>query len=394
MNDSVVQAVINVIQEVTGGPCALHEPVFQGNEQAYVAECIETGWVSSVGAFVDRLERDLVQCTGAQHAIATVNGTSALHVALILAGVEKDDEVIVPALSFVATANAVTYCGAAPHFVDVCDRTLGMCPEKLERHFKMMLTRSDNEVRNRRTGRRVAAIVPMHTFGHPCEIDSLCKLADDYGLPIVEDAAESLGSFYSGRHTGTFGLLGTLSFNGNKIITSGGGGAILTNDSNLARRAKHLTTTAKIPHKWDYVHDMVGFNYRMPNLNAALGCAQLEKLSEFLGTKRSLATAYEKSFARVDGVSFITEPSNASSNYWLNAIRLDEKHTVARNAILEHSIETGMMTRPTWTPLNRLPMYQDCTVSNLETTEALYDSIVNIPSGAGLSSPKGTVATR
>jgi perosamine synthetase len=388
MNESFVESVVNAIREVTGGPSALHEPVFRGNEQAYVAECIETGWVSSVGAFVDRLERDLVQYTGARHAIATVNGTSALHVALILAGVQKGDEVIVPALSFVATANAVTYCGAVPHFVDVSDKTLGMCPEKLENHFTLELTRNRNEIRNRKTGRRVAAIVPMHTFGHPCEMDFLCELADTYGLPIVEDAAESLGSSFRGKHTGTFGLLGILSFNGNKIITAGGGGAILTNDTYLAQRAKHLTTTAKVPHTWEYVHDAAGFNYRMPNLNAALACAQLEQLNGFLASKRSTAERYQETVAKIEGVSFIAEPKNSCSNYWLNAIRLDYDHKSARDKILDSFNKTGLMSRPSWTPLNRLAMFRECVSSNLETTDALFDSLINIPSGAGLSRAK------
>lgn len=388
MNDSalqsVVQSVVDTIRNVTGGPCALHEPVFQGNEQVYVNECIETGWVSSVGAFVDRFERDLVAYTGARHAIATVNGTAALHVALLLAGVQQNDEVIIPALSFVATANAVAYCGAKPHFVDVCDQTLGMSGKKLESYFRNTIARSGNEVRNTETGRRVAAIVPMHTFGHPCEMDALCQLAADFGLPIVEDAAESLGSFYHGKHTGTFGSLGTLSFNGNKIITSGGGGAILTNDANLARRAKHLTTTAKLQHKWEYVHDEVGFNYRMPNLNAALACAQLEQLPEFLRRKRTTTNRYQELFADVDGVSLVTEPSNSSSNYWLNAIRLDGDYREVRDTILTRCNEAGLMTRPSWTPLNRLSMYKDCPTDELTVTEQVFSDTINLPSGCGL----------
>lgn len=385
MNSGFVNRVVKAIAGVVGGPCALHEPVFAGNEQKYVAECIKSGWVSSVGSFVDRFELDLARYTGARFAIATVNGTSALHTALVLAGVEDGDEVIVPALSFVATANAVSYCGAVPHFVDVCSRTLGMDASKLREHLAEIGNCVDGVLRNRVTGSRIAAMVPMHTFGHPCEMDAICDLAAEYHLPVVEDAAESLGSFYHEKHTGTFGQMGVLSFNGNKIVTAGGGGAIITDDEQLAKRAKHLTTTAKVPHKWAYEHDAVGFNYRMPNLNAALACAQLEQLEGFLRIKRATAQRYQEAFASIDGVSFVTEPERCESNYWLNAIRLNMEMQGFRDDILEATNTAGLMTRPCWTPLNRLKMYQQCSTACLDASNALFARLINVPSGAGLT---------
>ncbi len=376
--------VIAAIQSVTQKPCALHEPTFCGKEQAYISECLQTGWVSSVGAFVDRAASDLAKYTGATYAIPTVNGTAALHTALVLAGVQPGDEVIIPALSFVATANAVAYCHAVPHFVDVSDASVGISPGKLSERLKKVLKRDGDCWRNRDTGRRVAAIIPMHTFGHPCGIEQICEIGQRYGLPVVEDAAESLGSFKSGRHTGTFGLLGILSFNGNKIVTAGGGGAVLTNDERLARRARHITTTAKLPHSWEYKHDCVGFNYRMPNLNAALLCAQLELLPEFVRRKRELAIRYRDAFAGVEGVEVITEMKDCRSNYWLVAIRLSEELTEQRDVILSDTNQSGFMTRPCWMPLNRLPMYSHCPSGDLSTTNACYNRIICIPSSPGL----------
>ena len=377
--------IVDSIRSVTEGPCSLHEPTFCGNELAYVSECIETGWVSSVGSFVDRLESDLAEYTGVAFAIPTVNGTSALHAALVLAGVQSDDEVIVPALSFIATANAVAYCGAIPHFVDVSDTTLGMDPQKLSSHFESILESSGSHYRNKFTGRRVAAIVPMHTFGHPCEIEEICEVGQRYGLPIIEDAAESLGSFRNDRHTGTFGLMGVLSFNGNKIVTAGGGGAILTDDEPLAKRVKHLTTTAKLPHRWEYQHDQVGFNYRMPNLNAALLCAQLESLPAFLKAKRELGRRYQSAFVGIEGVDVIREPESCHSNHWLMAIRLADEAADQRDEVLRLANESGFMTRPCWTPLNRLRMYQDCPADDLPVTNRLFEQIVCIPSSASLA---------
>ncbi len=384
MSTEFVNSVVAAIRNVTGGPSALHEPIFQGMEGRYVQQCVDTGWVSSVGAFVDRVESDLCGITGTKFAIATVNGTSALHIALLLAGVQRNEEVIVPALTFVGTANAISYCGAVPHFVDVCSKTLGMDAELLEEYLEAVAEVVGDGVRNRQTGRRIAAIVPMHTFGHPCDIVSLGALANRYRIPLVEDAAESLGSLYQQKHTGTFGRLGILSFNGNKIVTSGGGGAILTDDPALARQAKHLTTTAKVPHKWEYIHDCTGFNYRMPNINAALACAQLEQLPQFIEIKRSTALLYQEAFSGIDGVTVIVEPEGCKSNYWLNAIRLDNGRQQDRDLILRATNDAGLQTRPCWTPLNRLAMYQGSPASSLRTTDELYAQIINVPSGVGI----------
>lgn len=361
-------------------PLALHEPLFGGNEWAYVKECIDTGWVSSVGKFVDEFERRLAEITGSRHAIATVNGTAALHVALKLAGVCEGDEVLVPALSFVATANAVSHCGAVPHFVDSDGDTLGLCPAALRSYLKVIAERSAGGIRNRNTGRRLAAIVPMHAFGHPVDINGLLAVAADFGLPIVEDAAESLGSLYHGRHTGTFGQFGAISFNGNKIVTTGGGGAILTQDAELARHAKHITTTAKSPHRWEFFHDEVAWNYRLPNLNAALGCAQLERLDEFVSGKRALAERYRTAFADDPEIRFAAEPDNCRSNYWLATVILKTPSMEKRDRLLAAANDAGLMARPAWTLLNQLPMYAACPVAPLPVAERLVESLINLPS--------------
>ncbi|MGG4035789.1 LegC family aminotransferase [Paenibacillus cisolokensis] len=364
---------------------ALHQPSFGGREWEYVKDCLDTGWVSSVGQYVDRFERNLAEFTGSPYAVAVVNGTAALHICFVLAGVKAGDEVIVPSLSFVATANAVAYCGAIPHFADVAKGTLGLDPDKLKLHLQHIAElRSDGHTYNRESGRRIAAIVPMHTFGHPVDLDPLIELCAQYRIPLVEDAAESLGSYYKGKHTGTFGKLAALSFNGNKIITTGGGGAILTGDPELAKAAKHLTTTAKLPHRWAFWHDRVGYNYRMPNLNAALGCAQLEQLPQLLNRKRKLAERYKETFAAFEGVDWFEEPQNAKSNYWLQAVLLDPALIHARDDILDLTNREGLMTRPVWTPLHRLPMYGDCPRMNLDTSEELERRIINIPSGPDL----------
>jgi perosamine synthetase len=366
-------------------PLALHEPLFGGNEWAYVKECIDTGWVSSVGKFVDEFERRLAEVTGSRHAVATVNGTAALHVALKLAGVQPGDEVLVPALSFVATANAVAHCGAIPHFVDSEEKTLGLDPGALRDYLASMADRSGGTARNRNTGRKLAALVPMHAFGHPADLDGLLGVAADFGIPLVEDAAESLGSYYKGRHTGTFGLMGALSFNGNKIITTGGGGAILTQDAELARHAKHLTTTAKRPHRWEFFHDEVAWNYRLPNLNAALGCAQLERLDEFLDSKRALAARYRAAFAGDPDMRFAEEPENCRSNYWLSTILLREPSATARDRLLAAANDAGFMARPAWTLLNRLPMYAASPAAPLPVAERLAVAIVNLPSSPSIA---------
>jgi perosamine synthetase len=366
-------------------PLALHEPLFTGNEWLYVKECIDTGWVSSVGKFVDQFEHQLSELTGSRYAIATVNGTAALHVALKLAGVQPGDEVLVPALSFVATANAVANCGAIPHFLDSDPMTLGVCAGATREYLNSIAERTGSSLRNKRTGRRLSAVVPMHAFGHPADLDGLIGVANDFGLPLVEDAAESLGSLYHGQHTGTFGKFGALSFNGNKIITTGGGGAILTQDPELARQAKHLTTTAKIPHRWEFFHDEVAWNYRLPNLNAALGCAQLERLEGFLSSKRLLAARYQEAFKGDPEIRFALEPQGCRSNYWLNTIILREPSISVRDQLLEASNKAGFMTRPAWTLLNTLPMYSGSPAAPLTEAERLVASIINLPSGPSIA---------
>lgn len=378
---AIVSALRSVLPD---GPSQLHEPRFQGNEQRYVQDCIESTFVSSVGAYVDRFERDLAEYTGARRAVAAVNGTAALQVALRLAGVQSGDEVIVPALTFVATANAVHYLGATPHFVDSSEHSLGLDPIALKDWLAHSAERTPDGIRNRHSGRPIRALVPMHTFGHPCELDALMALAHDYRLALIEDAAESLGSLYHGRHTGTFGLFGTLSFNGNKTITTGGGGAILTDDERLADHAKHLTTTAKRPHRWEYMHDEIGYNFRMPNLNAALGCAQLEQLPGFLASKRRLTACYLDAFADIEQVRLMQEPGGCKSNYWLQALVLDEAAADQRDAILTTTNDTGLMTRPVWTLMPQLPSYQECPRAPLPVAESLAGRIINLPSSAGL----------
>ncbi|HUJ19465.1 MAG TPA: LegC family aminotransferase [Nitrospirota bacterium] len=386
----VVQALRTVLPAAGNGPVALHEPCFKGNEWAYVKECLDTGWVSSAGAFVDMFERQVAEYTGARRVVAVVNGTAALHICLLLAGVEHDDEVLVPALTFVATANAVVYCGAVPHFVDSEERTLGLDPHKLDVYLNEVGEMRPDACFNKRTGRRIKAVVPMHTFGHPVDMEPLLEVCARYRLELIEDAAESLGSFYKGRHTGTMGKLSALSFNGNKTITTGGGGAILTDDEELAKRAKHLTTTAKVPHPWQLYHDKVGYNYRLPNINAALGCAQLEQLPAFLQSKRTLARRYQNAFAGVDGVRFFTEPPFAKSNYWLNVLLLDEALACSRDRILKASNDAGIMTRPAWSLMHQLPMFRDCPRMDLAVAESIERRLINIPSSAILGAPYAT----
>ena len=380
-----VDAVIKAVKSALGvSKAELHAPCFVGNEQKYLQDCIESTFVSSVGAYVDRFEKDLAFYTGARRAVAVVNGTAGLKIALQLAGVQAGDEVIVPSFTFVATANAVKYLGAVPHFVDSNELTLGLDPEALRAWLMSTAEFSIDGYRNRTTGRRIRAMIPMHTFGHPCNLEGLLSVAHDYRLVVVEDAAESLGSFYQGKHTGTFGKLGVLSFNGNKIITTGGGGAILTNDERLADYAKHLTTTAKQPHPWDYIHDEIGYNYRMPNLNAALGCAQLEQLPVFLAAKRKLFHKYKDAFEKVKGVEIMREPNACESNYWLQAMILSKKFSHERNDIISLTNYSGLQTRPAWQLIHRLKPYQACPKSPLPIAESLVSRIINLPSGANL----------
>lgn len=363
---------------------ALHEPSFRGNELAYVKECIDTGWVSSVGSYVDRFERDLAAYTGARHAVMVSNGTSGLQVALQLVGVKPGDEVLVPALSFVATANAVSHCGAHPHFVDSDRETLGVGVGALSEYLAQIAESRGGVCTNKRTGRRIAAVVPMHTFGHPVDMPALLELAARHGIEVVEDAAESLGSWIGDRHTGTFGRCGVLSFNGNKIVTTGGGGAIITNDVALAKRAKHLTTTAKLPHPWAFFHDEVAYNYRMPNLNAALGCAQLEQLDGFVRAKRELTQRYLAAFRDVPGVTLFVERSGTRANYWLQTLVLDSALAGQRDAILAATNAAGQMTRPVWELLNTLPMYSACEAMKIPVAHDLARRIINLPSSPQL----------
>lgn len=359
------------------GFIALHEPRFAGNEKNYLNECIDSTFVSSVGKFVDRFEVDFAQMVGAKYAVATVNGTAALHISLILAGVERGDEVITQPLTFIATANAIRYCGAEPVFLDVDRDTLGLSPVALKKFLEQQCTLKEQRCVNRTSGKTIKACVPMHTFGHPCRIDEIKALCDEWHIILVEDAAESLGSYYKDKHTGTFGRFGVFSFNGNKIITSGGGGAIVTDDETFAKKAKHLTTTAKIPHKWEYVHDEIGYNYRLPNLNAALLCAQLEQLEGFLKNKRELAAFYQQFFAERN-IFFIQEPEHSRANYWLNAVVL--KDLKERDAFLGYTNANGVMTRPIWTLMNKLEMFKNCQHDRLENALFLEERVVNLPS--------------
>jgi perosamine synthetase len=371
--------IISFIQAVykTKDFIPLHEPKFIGNEKKYLNECIDSTFVSSVGKFVDEFEEKIASYTGAKYAIATSNATSALHISLILANVEQDDEVITQPLTFVATCNAISYCGAKPLFVDVDRDTMGLSPVSLKKFLENNATVINQQCVNNTTGKVIKACVPMHTFGHPCKIDEIKDICDQYHIVLIEDAAESLGSFYKNRHTGTFGKVGVMSFNGNKIITAGGGGCIITDDEDLAKKAKHLTTTAKVSHKWEYAHDMVGYNYRMPNLNAALLVAQLENLDNFIDKKRKLADLYGDFFKGVD-YKFVKEPVESNSNYWLNSIIFNDKQQ--RDIFLNESNAQGIMTRPIWTLMNKLPMFKDVQCGDLINSEWLEDRVVNIPS--------------
>ncbi|WPE17768.1 LegC family aminotransferase [Candidatus Thioglobus autotrophicus] len=371
--------VVDCIRSVykTDSFIPLHEPRFLGNEKKYLNECIDSTFVSSVGKFVDEFEEKIASYTGAKYAVATSNGTSALHISLLLANVEQNDEVITQPLTFIATCNAISYCNAKPIFIDVDKDTMGMSPVALEIFLKENAEVKNQQCVNKSTGKIIKACIPMHTFGHPCRIEEIQKICKEWHIVLVEDSAESLGSFYRGQHTGTFGELGVISFNGNKIITSGGGGCILTNDEDLAKKAKHITTTAKEPHKWEYTHDMVGYNYRMPNLNAALIVAQLEQLDGFLKSKRSLAKIYKNFFQNGD-IHFVTDPENAKSNYWLNSIVLKSKDQ--RDLFLDETNSQGIMTRPIWALMNKLPMFEKAQCGDLTNSEWLEERVVNIPS--------------
>lgn len=355
----------------------LHRPVFEGNEKQYVVDCIDSNFVSSVGAKVVEFEQQVAAFTGCKFAVATVNGTAALHIALQLAGVGRDDEVISQALTFIATCNAISYAGAVPVFVDVDRDTLGMSPGALRNFLQSHAERRDDGCFNKSTGRRITACVPMHTFGIPLHIAEIASICNEWGIALVEDAAESLGSYVGDRHTGTFGRLATLSFNGNKVITTGGGGMIITDDEDLARRAKHLTTTAKVPHPYEFVHDEIGYNYRMPNLNAALGCAQMELLPKMLEIKAEVAQRYREFFAGTD-IRFVEPLPGTTANYWLNAIVLNSE--AERDALLEYTNSRDVMTRPIWRLMSRLEMFKDCQHDGLENSRWLEARVVNLPS--------------
>jgi len=373
--------IINFIQETykIKSFIPLHEPRFVGNEKKYLNECIDSTFVSSVGKFVDEFEEKIANYTGAKYAIATSNGTSALHISLLLADVDQNSEVITQPLTFVATCNAISYCGAQPIFLDVDKDTMGLSPSALKNFLENNTTVKSQQCINNKTGKVIKACMPMHTFGHPCRIDEIKEICDKYHVFLIEDAAESVGSIYKGKHTGTFGQVGVMSFNGNKIITAGGGGCIVTNDKALAKKAKHLTTTSKVPHKWNFNHDMVGYNYRMPNLNAALLVAQLENLDNFISSKRKLANVYEAFFNSTNYV-FVKEPMDSKSNYWLNSILLKNKQQ--RDEFLDETNSSGIMTRPIWTLMNKLPMFKDAQCGDLKNSEWLEDRVANIPSSA------------
>ncbi len=360
----------------------LSVPVFIGNEKKYLNECIDSTFVSSVGKFVDRFESDMARYTGCNRAVVCVSGTNALHMSLMLAGVERDDEVLTQALTFIATCNALSYIGAHPVFIDVDKDTMGLSPVAVREWLAKNSEKRNGVCYNKRTGRRVKACVPMHTFGHPVHLDELIAVLKEYDIELVEDAAESIGSYYKGKHTGTFGKVGAISFNGNKTITTGGGGMMLFNDEELGAFAKHVTTQAKVPHRWEFKHDHIGYNYRMPNINAALGCAQLEHIEEYVASKRETAKIYEDFFRNIPDIEFFTEPENCRSNYWLNVVILNDKE--AQQEFLQYTNDNGVMTRPIWELMSRLPMFEHCEHDGLANTVWFADRVVNIPSSVRL----------
>ena len=375
--------IVDYIKDLYGQDFVpLSVPKVIGNEKNYLYECIDTTFVSSVGKFVDRFEEDMAAYTGAKRAVVCVSGTNALHMAMMLAGVERDDEVLTQALTFIATCNAISYIGACPVFIDVDKQTMGLSPDAVKAWLFTHAEVKGGQCYNKQTGRRIKACVPMHTFGHPVRIEELAAICAEWHVELVEDAAESIGSRYKGKHTGLFGKVGVLSFNGNKTITTGGGGMLLFNDEALGAMAKHLTTQAKVPHRWEFRHDHIGYNYRMPNINAALGCAQLEHLDEYVADKRATATAYAEFFKQVDDIQFFTEPENCFSNYWLNAVILKDHE--AQQGFLQYSNDHGVMTRPIWELMSRLPMFEHCQHDELENTVFFADRVVNIPSSVRL----------
>lgn len=384
---SLIPTVIDAIRSALPSgdtPIVLHEPVFEGREWDYLKECLDTRWVSTVGQHVNRFEEQLQNLTGIPHAVATVNGTAGLHLALQLAGVKAGDEVLVPALSFVAPANAICYLNAVPHFVDSEESSLGVDPAKLEAYLRSIAQKKGGQCLNRVTQRPIRALLVVHIFGHPSDLDSLAKLAKDYGIVLIEDAAEAIGSLYKGSHVGRWGRMAVLSFNGNKTITTGGGGALLTGDEKIANKLRHLSTTARVPHPWRVAHDATAYNYRMPNLNAALGCAQLEQLPVFLERKRSLGERYARAFEGVTGVRFFREPSYARSNYWLQSLLLEEPYVSLRDEIIRECHKANLFLRPAWDLLSQLPMYASLPKMDLSGAISLQKRLINLPSSASL----------
>lgn len=378
------QKIVDYIKELYGQDSVpLSVPKFIGNEKKYLNMCIDSTFVSSVGQFVERFEEEMAAYTGAKRAVVCVSGTNALHMAMILAGVERNDEVLTQALTFIATCNAISYTGAHPIFIDVDKSTMGLSPDAVKAWLAQNAEVRDAQCYNKRTGRRIKACVPMHTFGHPVRIEELAAVCEEWHIELIEDAAESIGSKYRDKHTGLFGKVGVLSFNGNKTITTGGGGMLLFTDENLGTLAKHLTTQAKIPHRWEFRHDMIGYNYRMPNINAALGCAQLEHLDEYIADKRAVAAAYAEFFKQIEGIQFFTEPDNCYSNYWLNAVILENHES--QQAFLQYTNDHHVMTRPIWELMCRLPMFEHCQHDHLENTIYFADRVVNIPSSVRLT---------
>ena len=376
--DQISRDVIAFTKRIFGeGFVPLHRPVFEGNERQYLVDCVDSNFVSSVGVKVSEFEKLVAEFTGSKHAIATVNGTAALHIAIKLAGVKPGDEVITQALTFIATCNAISYAGAEPLFIDVDVDTMGLSPVALKCFLEENAEKRTNGTFNKTSGKKMSACVPMHTFGFPCRIAEIAEICADWDIALIEDAAESLGSYVGSRHTGTFGSMATLSFNGNKVITTGGGGMIITDDLEVAKRAKHITTTAKIPHPYEFVHDEIGYNYRMPNLNAALGCAQMERLREFLAIKTKLADKWSGLFDE-KGVKFVSALEENKANHWLNAIILDSKED--RDAFLKMTNDNDVMTRPIWMLMSKLPMFKNCQTDGLENSLWLEDRVVNIPS--------------
>lgn len=377
---SIVKFIRDIFDESTKF-IPLHEPNFCGNELVYNEDCIRSTFVSSVGKYVDQFELDIAEYTGATKAVACVNGTSALHLALIIAGVESGSEVLTQSLSFIATCNAISYTGAQPVFIDVDRDTMGLSPTILRSFLNNNCATTEKGCISKISGKRISACVPMHTFGHPCRIDQIVEICDEFGIPVIEDAAESLGSTFKGKHTGTFGKIGVLSFNGNKIVTTGGGGILLFNDLELAKLAKHLSTQAKKNHAWEFDHDQIGYNYRMPNINAALGLAQLENLNRFVHAKRILARNYALFFSNKK-LNFVSEPPECKSNYWLNAVLASD--IIQRNQVLDLLNSSNIMARPAWRLINELPMFEKCLVYQNDNAKWLSDRLINLPSSAKL----------